>query len=498
MKPHAAGNHHRPQRRWHTARYFKRIEYGMKRIAIVVALCAALVDRGVGATGEALPPTPPTTKPAEKPKAPEKNPRNSKASPAREPAAPTVEFKFDKPMAVPQVTATALHSEVSAALDKDGRLHVVWIEEDKKARELYHAVLDSATNQFDKPTKVRDTRGELQRGIQVRADEGAVYVVWCETPQAPTDTEIRLAVSRDGGGNWDKSVRVSDNPKQKPASLPALAVSQGRVFVTWLDARNSQPGRGTDLYLASSPNGGRDFNKPGALVPQANESAQCIAATKQLVLVLGRLGQGPAQNDVVLRASADGGNTFPGVMRVAIDGWKQNRPLDSGPQAVFDDRDRLHVVWMCGKENAGDVYYTHSFMKDGFTQFELKKRVHLTAQGTQTLPVLALDGERIVVAWQDARDRQTSLALTQSTDDGKTFAVPVLVPLANNTAVQAFGSLPSLCVAADGATYLAWIESIVTLKQQRAHVVRVPRPAAPAPTTPTPTTTPPPTDETKQ
>lgn len=397
------------------------------------------------------------------------------------------DLKFDTPLAILPATAGAQQTEVNALADRSGRVHVVWIEDANKKRALYYAQLDPKTKEFTAPIKVRDPKGNLRSGAQVRFDDaGAVFVVWAETASGATqDSEVWLALSTDGGKTFS-ALQVSDSPKPGSSRhFPALAFDRGRACLVYVESLGGN--KGAQLQFRLSLNGGRDFDKSVTLVGVVNECAPVMAVGPKYMVALYRLGQGFMQNDIALRASADGGSNFSGnnmgAMRVSVDNWKFNRPADSGPQTIFDKKDQLHVVWFSN----GDVFYSHSFFRDNGTHFTPRKAIHAPKTGLQTLPAVALDSDdHVIVAWQATNDKEkrTHLYLKQSKDEGNSFSGPLEVPLATATANPNFGPVPCLFVAADNAVCLAWTETEAATKQQRAYLARATTTAPAAPPKP--------------
>ncbi|MGH9277639.1 MAG: sialidase family protein, partial [Acidimicrobiales bacterium] len=111
---------------------------------------------------------------------------------------------------------------------------------------------------------------------------GNLYAVWSGTaavkdrPTAADDNEIVLRASYDGGQTWSDRVIVNDDA-QSPNTQhydPGITVApNGRVDIAWYDFRNSpmpetiptefaapfNTGGFTDIYMASSTDGGRTF-----------------------------------------------------------------------------------------------------------------------------------------------------------------------------------------------------------------------------------------------
>lgn len=86
---------------------------------------------------------------------------------------------------------------------------------------------------------------------------GRLYLVWSDTRNGETDTDIWIASSLDKGITWSKPVRVNNDETLTYQFFPWPAIDQatGNLYVVFYDRRNYADNR-TDVYLASSKDGG--------------------------------------------------------------------------------------------------------------------------------------------------------------------------------------------------------------------------------------------------
>lgn len=91
-------------------------------------------------------------------------------------------------------------------------------------------------------------------------NRGTLYVNWSDQRRGTDDTDIWLASSKDGGKTWSKPLRVNNDGKGKHQFLSWLAVDQvtGHLYVVFYDRRNYTDGQ-TEVYVATSQNGGKTF-----------------------------------------------------------------------------------------------------------------------------------------------------------------------------------------------------------------------------------------------
>ena len=89
---------------------------------------------------------------------------------------------------------------------------------------------------------------------------GNIYVNWSDQRNGPDDTDIFLAISRDGGTTWSTPIRINDDPPGKHNFLTWMCVDpiSGFIFIVFYD-RRAYENNETDVYLAYSMDGGQTF-----------------------------------------------------------------------------------------------------------------------------------------------------------------------------------------------------------------------------------------------
>ena len=89
---------------------------------------------------------------------------------------------------------------------------------------------------------------------------GSVYVNWSDQRNGADDTDIWLIRSDDGGNTWSDPIRVNDDGPGSHQFLSWMAVdpATGAVYIVFYDRRSYQNNQ-TDVYLATSLDGGQTF-----------------------------------------------------------------------------------------------------------------------------------------------------------------------------------------------------------------------------------------------
>jgi len=118
-------------------------------------------------------------------------------------------------------------------------------------------------------TTVANTVALQQRAAGYRAGiypaagvdaSGNMFVAWADGRNAGRGNDILLSRSVNGGRTWTAPVTVNTDASSADQLMPSLAVSKsGAISVAWLDNRNDSANVNYDVYMATSYNGGQSF-----------------------------------------------------------------------------------------------------------------------------------------------------------------------------------------------------------------------------------------------
>ena len=162
------------------------------------------------------------------------------------------------------------------AVGPDGRLHVTWFHRDPT---WFHYTRTDDSGAFE-PQQTLSAReeGGVEAGSTVAVDGGGVYVFWHADPVQDADRRVYLAASRDNGKRFDPPRPVG--PAAEGAcgccGLRAAADGAGAVHVSYRGAGDNVH-RG--MRLLTSTDGGRTF---GDRLIQPWDIGACPVATTTL------------------------------------------------------------------------------------------------------------------------------------------------------------------------------------------------------------------------
>jgi hypothetical protein len=368
---------------------------------------------------------------------------------------------------------------------------VTWAAQEKGDNpDVFAAVSRDGGSTFAGPVRVnRDNgeayvSGELPPRVAVTrgrsGGEPEVVVAWSARI---TNTEVRVARSRDGGKTFGPPASLQADGAPGDRGWHALTLdASGQAHVVWLDHR----GLAEDWEAA-------DAASPKAAQQPDDEFAESMAMAARSAIYYRADGQaGPGERvlaasvcyccktaiasgpngalyaawrhvypgsirDIAFIASKDGGRTFGAPGRVSMDGWQLDGCPDDGPAMVVGPNGRVHIVWptvIDGPEPEGAIFYASS--ADG-RAFEPRLRVPTLGSPRPTHPVLALDRiGRVVVAWDEIQGgARKVVARTIAIDRAgrATFGQPAIL------GTGASASYPALATSSRGVL-AAWTEGV--------------------------------------
>jgi hypothetical protein len=188
-------------------------------------------------------------------------------------------------------------------------------------------------------TRSSDAGGHFSRGVVIDADivppervmliftmppaslavdrAGRIFVSWHDARDG--DWDVFLRRSTDGGGTWDKLMRLNDDPLHdgRHQYLPRISVSpSGRVDVIFYDRRSNVENVGVDVYYTGSSDGGLTFTHNMQINEVTFSSIvgprYTAVSARRLVEFGSRLGL-VSTDSRALAAWTDTSNTRPGI-----------------------------------------------------------------------------------------------------------------------------------------------------------------------------------------
>ena len=353
-------------------------------------------------------------------------------------------------------TPSSLCSEtVTASFDSHGKLWITWVNDD-------FIYVQSSSDQgltFSTPVKVNASaeavaaKGESRPKIKLD-NNGNIYLSWVLTLDAKRNTYVRFSRSTDGGQHFSEPVTVNDNLEVIRHRFDSLAIGKkGEVFITWLDARDTEAAKNTgqefkglSVYSAWSNDGGLHFSANQRIADHACECCRIdadIAADNTPVILWRHIFNGKIRDHALVKFE---NWTTPGtIKRVSHENWEIDACPHHGPALSISDTGAYHAVWFSNAANQTGLFYAYS-TDDGQ---HFSKSMNFGGDGASHADVLAL-GSKVAIVWQEFDGKKAIIKSISSADKGLSWTQP-------ETVAQASVAIDEPFLVSDGtALYLSW------------------------------------------
>jgi hypothetical protein len=248
------------------------------------------------------------------------------------------------------------------------------------------------------------------------APDGAALLLWESRVGGESDI---LFSRRESGpdGRWlAEPIRLDTDPPGTSRSIePRLATGpEGRIYAAWQDGRNGKD----DILFSSSIDGGLGWSKEirlgatAAGVSSASMAALAAGAGGHVFVTWEDTRDG--ERDVYLARSLDFGSTWD---ERRINSGEQGASASYHPQIVAADDGTLLVVWWDERHGLSDLYVRWS----GDFGATWNPEVRLDSGEPGAVPSrdarVALSGDRVVIAWQEAPDDPFATLVSRTSED---------------------------------------------------------------------------------
>jgi hypothetical protein len=318
-------------------------------------------------------------------------------------------------------TTTAVQYKPSIGVDGEGTIYVAWRDGRNGNADIFFARSTDGGKTFSKNRQLNDDRGVAYQGNPTLAanPKGLVAVAWTDARNGKDD--IYITVSKDQGRTFSANRRVNDDPETTAHSHPSLAVDEaGTIYAAWEDFRKDN----SDIYLAKSGDGGVTFSANRKVNDDSGSAPQISPS-----LAIGPSGQ----------------------ILVAWGDFRNSAVTLGPPHSATGEEQR----WEESRAGNADIYLARSL--DGGKTFSSNVRLN-DDPGTaaQAFPSLTINAQgAVAVAWEDFRNGDSDIYMTQSPDGGQTFGPNRRV---NDDAGKADQYHPSVTLGPNGRAYLIWTD----------------------------------------
>ena len=231
-------------------------------------------------------------------------------------------------------------------LDQQGRLHLVWTQDDKNHLNLYYLQAHLDDKMFPYPVRVNPNDLPVaslhEPPTLALSNDKTVFLTWTTPhPQANGTlfaSLLELSRSIDGGKTFLAPVQVNDDTVVTSHAFDSLAVAQnGTVQIAWIDAREGNKDPST--YTARSLDQGQSITTNLKLDEQTCVCCRTTVTTglDGTVYVAWRKIFPGNIREVVVARSTDNGTSYSSAVIVGHDQWMflgcPHRPASLGVDA---------------------------------------------------------------------------------------------------------------------------------------------------------------------
>lgn len=333
-----------------------------------------------------------------------------------------------------------LVDDPTVAITADGSIAVAWV--DNRRQDVFFQRYDREGRPvFEEPVEVSrtpDVFSWLPR--VVLSDDGReVFLLWQEIvfSGGSHGGDIFFARSTDGGRTFAEPLNLSRSQagdgkgrltreRWHNGSLDLARGADGTLHAAWTEYEGK-------LWFRRSTDGGEHFREPVHVAGTEDAPARApdiAVGPGGSVYLAWAVGEDPAA-DLRLAASADGGASF-GEPRVlfASDGHSD------APRIAVDTQGDLHLVYAESPSGHFGAYHVlHARLQNGERASAEPARLagpEAGAVDSASFPEVSVSGEDdVLVIWErhpEGEQRPRGLGFTLSTDRGRTFRTPSIVP----------------------------------------------------------------------
>lgn len=309
------------------------------------------------------------------------------------------------------------------AIDNAGNVHLVYGSGDS----VLYAVSNDGGSTFSAPVLVNVLPGLYSfatRGPQIAVTNSGVTITAC-------DKQGNIfSYQKSDNSAWIKTGRVNDVDSIAKEGLMALGGDGNTLFAAWLDLRNNSR---NNIEGALSTDGGKTW-QPNILVYASPDSSVCECC-KPSAIVKGNNVYVMFRNwlngnrDLYVATSPDGGKHFNVPEKAGLGNWALNGcPMDGGGLAVNTSQ-QVQTVWRrhdsifasmpgkaettlgkgkgCSVASAGDKN-VYAWSDDGTIVCQLPDGTKQQL-GKGELPIVKTVGNTIVCVWENNKQVQRAV-----------------------------------------------------------------------------------------
>jgi Neuraminidase (sialidase) len=282
---------------------------------------------------------------------------------------------------------------LSTAIPVNGHIvHIVWFDKRDANYELYYKRSDDAGTTWGPDLRLTDAPGgSVYPAITVEGQ--AVHVAW-QDERDGNDGEIYYKHSQDGGVNWSPDDRLTNDPDY--SGIPSVVAKDNVVHIAWEDYRHQNG----DIFYKRSGDGGATWSADLRLTTSSADQWDPALALQGQKLYLVWMDARNTNYEIYTRISNDGGLTWEADER------RTNAAGDSKYPSIAVSGTCIHLAWQDKRSGNYEIRYPRSV--DGGITWEADTALTNAPWPSEFVSV-ALSDSVVHAVWQDSRDMNVEI-----------------------------------------------------------------------------------------
>ncbi len=280
-----------------------------------------------------------------------------------------------------------------------------------------------------------------------------VYASWADLSNGASD--IYFARSLDGGATWQDAINLTAGLADASVK-PVIVVSAGASDEVHVVYQSVVAGV-RDIRAQSSSDSGASFGVPSPALDGAEDSFHHAAAVSddgnEVAIVWEELNTTTLDRNIISRISIDSGGSYEAQRVVNVGSGAT--AVAGRPQVGITSADRYVYVWR--EVRSGVTSDAFAIFSDSATNVfmpadESRLDADMTDEEDADLPVLAVRGGAVYVAWQSISTipgAGSDIVVVRSADGGASYSVETIVD--DPAAEQTSSFSPAIAVDEAGA-----------------------------------------------
>ncbi len=365
------------------------------------------------------------------------------------------------------------------AIDDNNIIYIVWEDHGAKnlsySPDIYFAKSTNYGLTFSPSVRVNYEREGVQKNPSIAVNDSWIFVSWTKSPDIALPGDIYFSYSYDGGQTFDYNQFIQENElvngisKDNDNSQIVLN-SSGDVFITYQGYNEEPPNPPSlDIFLANSfynstlnefnPFNQRVVNNDAEIFPveQQNPSIAIDYVDNMYIVFEDDRNDSKSGSDIYIAKSNTSEIIFLDnyLVNDLIGDIHNTSTEHKYPSVAVNPIGELAVTWQDDRLGSNNIYFANS--TDGGVTFGINKLVNTNQVNDKQMPTITIGfNNNVFITWQDSRNGDWDIYVTNTSDFGNTFAQERKVTDDTTGADQ---TNPSIAMNTTDSIYIVWTDT---------------------------------------